>query len=289
MSYQVNSAILKEIFDINVDNSFICDVYGFVDSCVPNTITYLNDIKYLGTLNSNPNIKVVITTKEYQTLIDQNKIFVLTEDPLYIYWSLVNHLSKSNYKQFPSRIDKTAQIHPKSFISGYNVKIGKGTIIEPNVTIHPDVIIGENCLIRSGSVIGFDGFEHKRTKKVILSVFHDGRVIIDNNVEVGSINSIAKGMKWRDTIIGENTKTDSLVHIAHGVQVGKNCLITACAEISGSVTIGDECWLGPNCSVINAISLGKKVLIGIGAVVTKSVPDNSVLAGNPAKLLRTEK
>ena len=78
-------------------------------------------------------------------------------------------------------------------------------------------IIGENCIIRAGAIIGASGFEHKRTSKGILSVMHDGRVRIANEVEIGADTNIAKGFYGRDTIIGDQTKIDALVHVAHAV------------------------------------------------------------------------
>ena len=112
--------------------------------------------------------------------------------------------------------------------------------------------------------------------------------IVEDNVEIGSLNSIARGFSWRNTVVGRGTKTDSMVHIAHGVQIGTNCLITACAEISGSVTVGDNCWRGPNRSILNGISIGDSAFVGIGAVVTKSIAAHCAVAGNPARILRND-
>ena len=87
----------------------------------------------------------------------------------------------------------------------------------------------------------------------------------------------------------KNVKTDDHVHIGHNVQVGKGCLITACAEISGSARIGDKTWLGPNSSIMNGITIGSNCFIGLGTVVTKSLSDNVVAAGCPARILRINK
>jgi UDP-3-O-[3-hydroxymyristoyl] glucosamine N-acyltransferase len=81
-------------------------------------------------------------------------------------------------------------------------------------------------------------------------------------------------------------KIDDHVFIAHNVEVGENTLIIACAEISGSVTIGRGVWIGPNASIRDKVTIGDKALVGLGAVVTKNVVDNAVVAGNPAKFIR---
>jgi UDP-3-O-[3-hydroxymyristoyl] glucosamine N-acyltransferase len=102
------------------------------------------------------------------------------------------------------------------------------------------------------------------------------------------LNSIAAGT-INPTIIGDYTKTDNLVHIAHNVQIGRYCQIAACAEISGSVTIGDRVWLSPNISIMQKVFIGAGALVGMGAVVTKSVSENTVVAGVPAKAIRKTK
>ena len=279
---------LNKILGLDCTVRFSSTHTGLLDTKKPNTLSYVSSIKYIEEVNSNVNINAVLTNADLAPLID--KMTIVTEDPAWAFWSLHNHYALEAEKKSYTKtvIHPSAIIHPTAYIADNNVSIGEKTIVEPNVTIHSNVVIGDRCIIRSGSVCGFDGFEHKRTKSGVISVRHDGLVVIANDVEIGTLNSVARGFSWKHTTIGRDTKTDSLVHIAHGVSIGDRCFITACAEISGSVEIGNDCWLGPNCSVINGVSLGNKVFVGIGAVVTKSFPENSVVAGNPAKVLRMQ-
>lgn len=144
-------------------------------------------------------------------------------------------------------------------------------------------------MILSHSVIGEDGFGVETDDAGnLFNIPHIGGVEIGANVQIGSLNSIASGT-IQPTVIADYTKTDNLVHIAHNVHIGKNCQITACAEISGSVIIGDRVWLAPNASVMQKITIGDGALVGLGAAVTKSVAPNNVVAGNPAKFIRTLK
>ena len=267
---------------------FSCNTLGLITSSTPRTLSYLATPRFIEEANNNKNIEALITNHEIAPNISKSKILIIVDDPVWLFWTLFNRMVSIQESPAPTVIHQTANVHHRAYVSDFGVTIGENSIIEPNVTIHSNVTVGKNCLVRSGTVCGFDGFEHKKTNSGIISVRHDGYVFIEDDVEIGTLNSIARGFSWRNTIVGSNTKTDSLVHIAHGVKIGHHCLITACAEISGSADIGDGCWLGPNCSIINGISLGKHVFVGIGAVVTKSFPDNSVVAGNPAKLLRTE-
>jgi UDP-3-O-[3-hydroxymyristoyl] glucosamine N-acyltransferase len=171
-------------------------------------------------------------------------------------------------------------------IIGNDVVIGDGTEIRHHVVIGDNTIIGRGCLIKSNTVIGEEGFGFERDEKgVPIRIPHLGKVIIGNNVEIGALNTVMRGT-LDDTIVADNVKTDDHVHIGHNVRVGQGCLITACVEISGSAHIGEMTWLGPNCSVMNGITIGDNCLIGLGTVVTKSLPDNVVVAGCPAKILR---
>lgn len=171
-------------------------------------------------------------------------------------------------------------------IIGNNVIIGAGTEIRHHVVIADNTVIGTNCLIKSNTVIGEEGFGFERDEMgVPIRIPHLGRVVIGNNVEIGASVVIARGT-LDETLICQGTKIDDEVFIAHNVTLGDNTLVIAEAQISGSSKIGDGCWIGPNSTIINNISIGAKSFVGMGAVVTKSIPDHVVVAGCPAKILR---
>lgn len=146
----------------------------------------------------------------------------------------------------------------------------------PDDIIHPSVRIGANCSI------GKDGFGWIRQKNGSLyKMPHRGNVVIEKNVSIGNNVCIDRAVNG-STVIGEGTKVDNLVHIAHGVKIGRNCLIVAGSVIGGSTEIGENCYLGIGAMIKNKLKIGNNVTIGMGAVVLHDVTDNSVMVGNPA-------
>ncbi len=165
-------------------------------------------------------------------------------------------------------------------VIGDNAIIGPNTVIKANTKIGNDVIIGANCTIGS---VGF-GYEKDNDGQYTF-IPHIGNVVIGNNAEIGNNTCIDKAVLG-STNIGENVKIDNLVHIAHGVQIGKNSLIIANAMVAGSVNIGKNVWVAPSSAIINGISIADNSIIGLGAVVIKSAVETQVLVGNPAKNIK---
>ena len=183
-------------------------------------------------------------------------------------------------------IDPTAQVDPRAIIDSKNVSIGPNTIIEPGVTIYGKTIIGANCVIRSGTVLGGSGLEFMRMgKEGMLGVEHRGKLIIGNRVEIQYNCNVSRSLfPWHETNIQKDTKIESLVHIAHGVHIGERVLIAASACICGSAAIGDDVWVGPNATISSEVSIGNGARVTLGSVVAANVPDNSTVTGNFAVL-----
>lgn len=190
-----------------------------------------------------------------------------------------------------SHFDFEAEIHPTVQI-GENVVIEKGckisenVILEHNVVIQSGTTIGKNSRIRANSSVGGDGFGFERLEDGKPIRFpHIGGVEIGENVEIGSNTCIVRGV-LSNTIIHNNVKIDNLVHIAHNCIIDNGAFVIAGAEVSGSVHIEENAWIGPNACILQKVTIGKNALVGLGAVVTKSIPENTIYAGNPAKYIR---
>ena len=187
-------------------------------------------------------------------------------------------------------VHATATVHKSAHVGEFTV-IREGAIIEAHAEIRDHVVIGRNvvvgahALVKSQAVIGEEGFGiEKDADGNNFHVPHIGSVRLGAHTEVGNFTTVCSGT-IAPTVVGDYTKIDDHVHIAHNCRIGRNAIITACAEISGSVVIEDDVWIGPNASVIQGLTLGKDSLLGIGAVAVKSIPENEVRVGNPAKRL----
>ena len=176
-------------------------------------------------------------------------------------------------------------------IIGANVVIGSGAAIgtncslKPNVTIYHNVIIGNNCIIHSGTAIGCDGFGFVTENNIHEKIPQTGNVVIGNDVEIGS-NSAIDRATIGVTSIGDMTKIDNLVHIAHNVKVGKGCLITAGFAVAGSTEIGDYCTFAGQVGIAPHVKIGSNSVFAAKSGVTKSLEGGKVYAGFPAREIR---
>lgn len=187
-------------------------------------------------------------------------------------------------------ISKTAEIGARCYIGEYtvigeNCKIGNDTIIYDKVTLVGNCVIGDRSIIHSGVTLGDDGFAFERDDNGLYRFPHFGRLVIGNDTEICANSHIARG-SLSDTIIGDGTKIDSLVHISHNVVIGKNCEITAGAIIGGSARIGNSTWIGLNATLKDHVEVGDNVIVASGASVIHDIPSKDVVAGVPAKSIK---
>lgn len=158
--------------------------------------------------------------------------------------------------------------------------------IHPSVNIPEWVKIGERVTIHEGCTIGTEGFGFERDiNGCWLHIPHVGGTIIGDDVEIMSGTNVDRGTV-ENTIIASGVKIDHNCHIAHNSFVGENSVITAGVVVAGSAHIGKNVWIGPGSTILNKIKIGDNAYIGAGANVIKDVPENAVMIGNPAIVLR---
>ena len=176
---------------------------------------------------------------------------------------------------------------------GQDTVVGAGAVIGPNVTIgrscsigaHATIVcgmLGNNVIIHPGCRIGQDGYGFVPGPKGHIKVPQIGRVIIQNDVEIGANTTIDRGALG-DTVIGEGTKIDNLVQIAHNVSIGRHCIIVSQVGLSGSTTIGDGVLLGARVGTDNRVTIGDGAQIAATSIVHGDVPPGARYGGTPAK------
>lgn len=187
-------------------------------------------------------------------------------------------------------------------VIGEHVEIGEGTLIGANAVIGAGCKIGRNCvvgpnasvlhafignrvIIHGGVRIGQDGFGYVPGEKGLEKMPHLGRVIIQDDVEIGANTAIDRGA-LDDTVIGEGTKIDNLVQIAHNVRIGRHCIITGHCGLSGSVTLGDRVMLGGRTGIADHIKVGDGAQIAAASGVMNDIPAGERWGGVPAQPLK---
>lgn len=213
----------------------------------------------------------------------EGKALLISDDPFRDF----NKLTKY-FKPFQScgatispsaTIGEGTVIQPNAFV-GNNVVIGKNCLIHSNVAIYDHTVIGDNVIIHAGTVLGADAFYYKKRAEGFDQLLSGGRVVIKDNVGIGALCTIDKGVTG-DTTIGEGTKIDNQVHIGHDTVIGKKCLIASQTGIAGCVIIEDEVTLWGQVGVTSGITIGKKAVVLAQTGVSKSVQGGKTYFGSP--------
>jgi UDP-3-O-[3-hydroxymyristoyl] glucosamine N-acyltransferase len=213
----------------------------------------------------------------------EGKALLISDDPFRDFNKLTRHFRP--FQSSNSAISETAVIgegtviQPNCFI-GNNVVIGKDCLIHSNVSLYDNTVIGNNVIIHSGSILGADAFYYKKRPEGFDQLLSGGRVVIEDNVGIGALCTIDKGVTG-DTTIGEGTKIDNQVHVGHDTVIGKKCLIASQTGIAGCVIIEDEVTLWGQVGTTSGITIGEKAVILGQTGVTKSVEGGKTYFGTP--------
>ncbi len=298
----------KDLFnDKSLNNLKITDVKT-LDKANSSEITFFDSIKYKD-IAKTTKAGCCITTKKLEGHLPNNCLKILTKSVLLELATVtkkfypeadIDYPDKSLKKPEKSKFNKVK--FGNNVLIGKNVKLGKNTQIGSNTIIEHDVSLGRNCVIGShviiknsiigdnvviqdGCKVGLKGFGFIPLNKKNLRFPHIGKVILENNVELGAACTIDRGSVG-DTIIGENTFLDNQVHMAHNVKLGKNCMIAGQVGFAGSSTLGDNVSIGGQAGISGHLKIGSNVKIGGGSGVVKDIDDNSIVMGYPAVPLK---
>ena len=247
----------------------------------PGDIVFVDHPKYYDkALQSKATI--VLINKEVEC--PEGKALLTSDDPFRDFNKLTDFF-KPFVKAFSlvaptAVIGKNTIIQPGAFI-GNNVKIGKNCLIHSNVSVYDNCVIGDNVTIHAGTVLGADAFYYKKRPEGFDKLKSGGRVVIEDNVDLGALCTIDRGVTG-DTTIKKGTKIDNQVHIGHDTVVGEKCLIASQTGIAGCVVIEDEVTIWGQVGMTSGITIGKKAVILAQSGVSKSLEGNQTYFGYPA-------
>ena len=226
---------------------------------------------------------VVLINKK--VVCPDGKALLISDDPFRDFNTLTKH-----FRPFVAAnvsISETAKIgagtiiQPNCFI-GNNVVIGNNCLLHANVIVYDNTIIGNNVIIHSGTILGADAFYYKKRDDGFDQLLSGGRVVIEDNVGIGALCTIDKGVTG-DTTIGEGTKIDNQVHVGHDTVIGKKCLIASQTGIAGCVIIEDEVTLWGQVGTTSGITIGTKAVVLGQTGVTKSIEGGKSYFGTPVE------
>lgn len=215
------------------------------------------------------------------------KTLLVMGEPFEGYAAIVKHfnpfLPAKSMISDTAVVGKGSVIMPNVFI-GHNVRIGEDCIIHPNVTLYDNTVIGSRVVIHAGTVIGADAFYYntKKNREVWFNKMPGcGRVVIEDDVEIGANCTIDRGVS-ADTRIGRGSKLDNLIHIAHEVELGANCLIASQVGIAGATKLGNGVTLWGQAGISKTLKLGNNVTVLAQSGLGEDIEDGKVYFGTPA-------
>jgi UDP-3-O-[3-hydroxymyristoyl] glucosamine N-acyltransferase len=284
-----------------------------IDGATPRDLTFLTNLKYADQVPGTAAGACLTLRRFAEHLPDHVSVLYLRE-PYRAFVEVAHRLFPGALR--PSSLFEAAGVAPGAFVHqaarlengvtidpgaviGPRAEIGAGTVIGAGAVIGPDVRVGRECsigaqvciahtligdriIIHPGCSIGQDGFGFVAGKGGHRKVPQIGRVIIQDDVEIGAGTTIDRGSN-RDTVIGEGTKIDNLVQVGHNVSIGRHCVVVAQSGISGSATIEDFVVLGARVGVNNHVTIGEGAQLAATANVKDNVPPGARWGGTPAK------
>lgn len=287
----------------DADNTVI-GVNGY-DAVRDGEVTYVMQPQHLAAAEASPALAIIAPS----SITSASKPLILVEDPR---MAFAKALGLFDWRRMPipgvdplAHVAQSAAIHGRAYVGpfasvgegaiigegcivyphaviGDHVEIGAGSIIYPNATIYPHCTIGARVILHAGAVIGADGHGYQPSANGWEKIPHLGTVVIGDDVEIGANTAIDRATTGK-TLIGQGTKIDNLVHIAHNVQIGAHCMIVAQVGIAGSCVIEDGVIMAGQVGISDHRRVGAGTRLAVRAGVIRDVPSGITASGVPAQ------
>ena len=262
------------------DDQFPVDGMNEIHVVSPGDIVFVDHPKYYEKALQSA-ATIILINKEVDCPV--GKALLISDDPFRDFNTLTKHfrpfVSSDSSISTTAFIGENTIIQPNCFI-GNNVSIGKNCLLHANVIVYDNTVIGDNVVIHSGTILGADAFYYKKRPEGYDQLLSCGRVVIEDNVGIGALCTIDKGVTG-DTTIGEGTKLDNQVHVGHDTIIGKKCLIAAQTGIAGCVIIEDEVTMWGQVGTTSGITIGSKAIVLGQTGVSKSIEGGKTYSGTP--------
>jgi UDP-3-O-[3-hydroxymyristoyl] glucosamine N-acyltransferase len=300
---------IKTVFKKHILNkNFIINDVKPLHNANKNDLTFFDSIKYKS-IALKTQAGACITTEKLKSFLPKTVDVIIVKNVLFELATTLKKIYPLSDIDYPDFTVKKPNKKKYKFVKfgnnvligkdvklGKNIIIGSNTIVEHNVEIGDDAIIGSNIVIKNAIIgkrvvlqdsckIGQKGFGFIPIKDKNMKFPHIGKVVIENDVEIGSGCTIDRG-SVDDTFIGKNTYLDNQVHIAHNVKIGTNCMIAGQVGFAGSVKIGNNVSIGGQAGISGHLKIGNNVKIAGGSGVVKDIEDNQIVMGYPAVPLK---
>ena len=276
----------------NIPFDLICDAeISFVGKLdlrhheMKNMLVYCNDENFLRKALQSDSVSAVIVGEEslVELASTYGKGIIFDQKIKDMSNYIQNYISKIEdfqWKSFETKIAKSAKIHSSACIAKSNVIIGENAVINANVCVNERTVIGSNCIIKEGVVVGTDAFEVYGDEENRSIASQSGGVKINDNVSIQALCTIIRASYGGFTTLGNNTKLDANIHVAHDCIIDENVSIAASAMLAGNVYVGKNSFIGPSSSISNGVSIGKNCWVTIGSNVVRDVKDYCKVTGN---------
>jgi UDP-3-O-[3-hydroxymyristoyl] glucosamine N-acyltransferase len=267
------------------DKDFIVSGINEIHMVENGDLTFVDHPKYY---NKALNSKATTILINQKVDCPEGKALLISDDPFRDYVYLAKQFRP--FEESDSQISPKAKIgegtiiQPGAFI-GNNVVIGKNCIIHANASIYDHTVIGDNAIIHSNTVIGADAYYFQRKPAGYRKMESCGHVRIEDNVEIGALCAIDKGVSG-ETFIGAGTKMDNHVQVGHDTYIGRNCLVGAHSAIAGVTRIEDDVLLWAKVAINKDLVIGKGAVILATSGVDKSLEGGKVYYGSPVSEAR---